>query len=233
MNKFPEDKAFWLRCWENDNYEFFDQKDVNVHLKNYLHLFMLTNNDICFIPFCGKSIDMIYLARLGVKVIGVEISKKAVELFFKTYELDYSITKIDPLNQWVYQSNNINIICADMFDIDLSLLTNKVALWYDRGAYISIPKCIREKYAAYINHHSALISNIFMISTYYNGISDKPPYSVSDVEIKTGFEKSYDILKLDCIRNPVLSNMRLEKGATFQFFNLYKLVSRKAGHHHL
>lgn len=36
-----------------------------------------------FVPLCGKSLDMIWLAQQGHEVIGVELSPVAVEDFFR------------------------------------------------------------------------------------------------------------------------------------------------------
>ena len=83
----------WLSRWENNNIGWHSD-EVNLQLIERLSELNLVTGDKVFIPLCGKSNDMIYLLGRGFFVVGVEMSKIAVEQFFLENNLTYKVTKV-------------------------------------------------------------------------------------------------------------------------------------------
>ena len=72
---------FWLNRWEN-NLTGFHLDEVNPHLKENWSALNLPAGSRVFVPLCGKSLDLIWLAEQGHQVVGIELSHLAAEAFF-------------------------------------------------------------------------------------------------------------------------------------------------------
>ena len=95
---------------------------------------------------------MIYLLGRGFSVVGVEMSKIAVEQFFLENNLTYKVSDVDKF--LLYQGKNIQIYCGDFFRLTINHLEGVKAV-YDRASLIALDKALREKY---VNHLSDIIS---------------------------------------------------------------------------
>src|SRR5665647_3863458 len=74
------EKDFWLERWEQEQ-TGFHQNEINPYLRQ--HWQHLAGNGPVFVPLCGKSLDMLWLRKQGLDVVGVELSPIAVEAFFE------------------------------------------------------------------------------------------------------------------------------------------------------
>jgi len=72
---------FWEQRWE-ENQLAFHLPEVNPYLIKYLSEFNLPVTLQVFIPLCGKSLDLAWLASQQYTVLGVECSERAVNDFF-------------------------------------------------------------------------------------------------------------------------------------------------------
>ncbi len=48
-----------------------------------------------FLPLCGKSLDIPYLASLGLDVVGVEFVQDAIEQFFNENSITFTMKQLD------------------------------------------------------------------------------------------------------------------------------------------
>ena len=80
------DNELWQQSWRDKNIDFH-QKAVNPHLVRFWSSLGLAAGDRVFVPLCGKSLDMLWLAGQGHTVIGVELSPLAVRAFFRENRL--------------------------------------------------------------------------------------------------------------------------------------------------
>lgn len=72
---------FWHQRWEANQIGFHEGQ-VNAHLaRHYAHLELVPGQTV-FVPLCGKSVDLRWLADRGSHVLGVELSPIAVGSFF-------------------------------------------------------------------------------------------------------------------------------------------------------
>ncbi len=72
---------FWHSRWQEKRIGF-NQSAVNPLLINYFKQLNLPAGSLVFVPLCGKSIDMAWLAAQGYDVVGVELVETAVQAFF-------------------------------------------------------------------------------------------------------------------------------------------------------
>ena len=72
---------FWQSRWQEGRIGF-NQSAVNPLLIKYWPELQLPVGSRAFVPLCGKSIDMLWLAAQGYAVVGVELVESAVQAFF-------------------------------------------------------------------------------------------------------------------------------------------------------
>ena len=80
------DPDFWHQRWQQGDVPFHCP-DFNTHLQRFWAQLGLARGSRVFVPLCGKSRDMMWLATRGHGVLGVEISPVAVEEFFHDHGL--------------------------------------------------------------------------------------------------------------------------------------------------
>lgn len=186
--------SYWESRWRKGNIGFH-LSEVYPGLVNNLTQINLPDKFTCLVPLCGKSLDMVWLSSLAGKVIGVEISEKAVKSFFlenglPVQEQSYSGFKI-------FRSGNIEIWCGDFMKLPLQKIP-EIDLIYDKAALVALPSNMRKKYIAKIhslsNPHTHILLHYF---TYNQNEIQGPPFSISQEEIKKGFEPPFNTRILD------------------------------------
>ncbi len=98
-------QEFWLERWQLNQIGFHNQQ-TNRHLKQNWSLLNQPTGSVIFVPFCGKSKDMLWLRDQGHQVIGVELSPLAVEVFFDENQLPVVIVQQDKFK--VFETDNCN-----------------------------------------------------------------------------------------------------------------------------
>ncbi|MDP3540012.1 MAG: thiopurine S-methyltransferase [Azonexus sp.] len=144
------DNELWQQSWRDRN-TAFHQKLVNPHLVNYWPNLGLTAADRIFVPLCGKSLDMLWLARQGHTVIGVELSPLAVRAFFRENRLQASRRPVGKFTLW--ENGRIGILCGDFFQLTAADLGDISAV-FDRASLTALPDEIR---GAYLEHLQAIL----------------------------------------------------------------------------
>src|SRR5690606_7289998 len=77
----PMDPDFWRQRWRDNKIGFHQERVLPLLEKHWPSLGLATGSRV-FVPLCGKSLDMAWLAARGHRVLGVELSPIAVEQFF-------------------------------------------------------------------------------------------------------------------------------------------------------
>ncbi|MFZ2160954.1 MAG: thiopurine S-methyltransferase [Sideroxyarcus sp.] len=140
------DNALWQQCWR-DRQTDFHQKEVNRLLTRFWHGLDLAPGSRVFVPLCGKSLDMIWLAQQGHDVVGLELSSVAVRAFFRENHLQPVQRKAGQFTLW--QSGKISILCGDYFSASRADL-GSIDVVYDRAALTALPEDIRRHYVAHL-----------------------------------------------------------------------------------
>jgi thiopurine S-methyltransferase len=131
-------ESFWHKCWERNSLGFH-QETVHPFLEQYLlplinESGMKTQQHV-FVPLCGKSLDMVWLAE-HMKVTGAELSEIACRDFFLEKGLDYRQENEPLFNRFSY--DNVELWQGDFFKSTPQLITN-IDWIYDRAALIALP----------------------------------------------------------------------------------------------
>jgi len=186
----------WLDRWKK-NQTGFHESTVNPLLIRYLPEFKLSQGDTIFLPLCGKSHDIAWLANQGFQVIGVELSEIAIESFFSEHDLQYQQFRSDRFI--LRKSGNISLIQGDYFDMQREdLLACKMV--YDRASLIAFDAANRGRYCAHMMSIVPPGIDQLLITLDYNQIQMKgPPFAVYRSELSQYYAPQYriDMLQQD------------------------------------
>ena len=174
---------FWLERWR-DGRTFFHQPKVMPSLQKYWPSLGLPAGSRVLVPLCGKSLDMVWLAEQGLRVLGVELSQIAVEQFFAENALHPEITDSALGRHYSASAPNIEIICGDIFKLDAATLSSCTAV-YDRAALIALPPPMRDPYVRHVYGQLAGgYRGILITLDYAQEQMGGPPFSVPDAEVQ-------------------------------------------------
>ena len=123
------DNVLWQQCWRDRSTDFH-QKSVNAFLTRFWPGFELEPGSRVFVPLCGKSLDMIWLAAQGHEVIGVELSPIAARAFFSENRLRPVRRKVGNFTLW--EHGKLSILCGDYFSLTQRDL-GRIDAVYDRA----------------------------------------------------------------------------------------------------
>lgn len=139
-----------MPCGNNhwrDGRTAFHQKMVNPLLVRYWPSLGLPATSRIFVPLCGRSLDLRWLAERGHEVVGVELSPIAVRDFFRKQRLTPKRTPLGPLTLW--EHGRVRIYCGDFFALCPEHL-GPVAAVYDWAALTALPEPLRPAYVAHL-----------------------------------------------------------------------------------
>lgn len=183
---------FWHNRWEN-NLTGFHLNEVNPYLKANWSPLKLQAGTRVFVPLCGKTLDLIWLAEQGHQVVGIELSPLAVESFFSENNLAAERHQIAGLDCW--QSENITLFCGDFFALTTEIL-GQVDAVFDRASLVALPPEMRQDYATKLTELAQSAPKLLVTLEYDQQKMDGPPFSVSEDEVKALYQANYTVEQL-------------------------------------
>ncbi|SEG23722.1 thiopurine S-methyltransferase [Vibrio hangzhouensis] len=194
-NKYEQqmnDFELWHDKWAANKIGFH-LEDVNPLLIKYWEQLAPHREQSVFVPLCGKSEDLVWLAQRHDNVVGVELSQIAVRSFFSEHFYTPMVTPISGQYE-LYQFDELNLYVGDYFSVPVE----PVELIYDRAALIAIPQSLRPAYAEKLKQTLKPEGKILLVSLdYIQEEMSGPPYSVDRQEIEQLFGEGYSIEKLE------------------------------------
>lgn len=154
------DNTLWLQLWREHRIAFH-QEAVNPLLARFWPALRVTRHNRVFVPLCGKSLDMIWLAKCGHDVIGVELSPVAVRAFFNENHLYPTRRETGDFTMW--HAGRITILCGDYFALQPQDLGH-IDTVYDRAALTALPAHIRAAYIAQLRRIVPDTANVFLLT---------------------------------------------------------------------
>ncbi|MDR6398146.1 thiopurine S-methyltransferase [Herbaspirillum seropedicae] len=171
---------FWLERWR-DGRTHFHQSRVTPLLQKYWPSLALPAGSTVLVPLCGKSLDMLWLAEQGHRVLGVELSELAITQFLSEHQLVPLVHESAQGRHYV--AGNIELICGDIFALEEATLA-ACAGAYDRAALIALPPAMRARYVTEVYGRLPAQARSLLITLEYDQQKmDGPPFSVSEEEV--------------------------------------------------
>ncbi|MGE8060314.1 thiopurine S-methyltransferase [Pseudomonas sp. NPDC089547] len=213
--------AFWHKRWA-DNQIGFHQGQVNPYLQAHWPTLGLAPGGRVLVPLCGKSLDLAWLAGQGYRVLGVELSRRAVEDFFREHGLEPEVRKQGAFELW--RHGDVELWCGDFFALRAEDVGDCVGL-YDRAALIALPSQMRAKYMEALSSLlPARCRGLLVTLDYDQSLLDGPPFSVGDEEVRQGLAGWY-LDELEAVEMIQESPKFLQAGASSLLERVYR-VSR-------
>lgn len=202
---------FWQARWARDEIGFH-LDEVNPYLLRYWSQLSAAPGERVLVPLCGKTLDLRWLAAQGLQVLGVELSRKAIEDFFAEQGLQPQIEEQGAFVR--FRVDAIELWCGDFFALTAADV-EQCHLFYDRAALIALPLEMRQRYAA---HLQAILPQacrgLLVTLDYPQEQMNGPPFAVPAEQVQAFYDDCWDVRLL--ARDDVLGeNWRfLQRGLT-------------------
>lgn len=184
------ENQFWLERWEQDQIGFH-QQEINRYLSGHWPELGLTPGAPVFVPLCGKSLDMLWLRSQGHPVLGVELSRKAVDAFFAENAIDVALDEGEHFAE--YRAEGLRLLVGDFFRLQPEDLAGVGAV-YDRASLIALPPSMRGRYASHMARLLPRDAHILLITMEYpEGTLEGPPFSVEEEEVKALYSEHFTV----------------------------------------
>ena len=178
------DKAFWLERWRT-NQIGFHQADFNARLIRHWPSLGVRRGARVFVPLCGKTRDMLWLAQQGYVVLGIELSATAIEAFFAEAGAPYERRQAGAFES--FETDRIGILRGDFFELG-PLDLSEVAAVFDRAALVALPSDMRRRYAEHLLTILPLGAQILLLAIEYEQrLASGPPFAVHPDEVAALF----------------------------------------------
>lgn len=176
------DPEFWHSKWAS-NQIGFHLEDVNPLLIEHWHTTSPQRDDKVFVPLCGKSEDLVWLASKHDNVHGVELSTIAVRSFFAEHFYTPLVIQLNAHHE-LYQFDELSLYTGDIFTAPVETYD----IVYDRAALIALPQEMREEYVSYLKSRLNPGGRILLITLdYEQSEMAGPPFSVPHREVEALF----------------------------------------------
>lgn len=209
--------SYWKARWEK-GYTGWHMDKVYPNLPDFWPKLHPSTGDTVMVPLCGKSLDLLWLAAQKHKVIGIEVSQKAIEQFFREHEIDFQESTKGPFK--IYRSQNLEIWAGDFFKMKPHYLP-EIDFIYDKAALIALPLKKRKKYTEAIMNFCKTNTQILLNAFEYEQEEmNGPPFAVFSDEIEMLYGQRFKVLllreesvfdKLPKFRSRGLSSYLVEK----------------------
>ena len=176
----PRSPQYWRRRWAEGRIGFH-RNEVNPLLARFYPRLELAPGDSVFVPLCGKSVDMAWLAERGHPVIGCEVSGAAIAGFFEAAALSPQTNSDGNLRVW--RAGPYTLYEGDYFQLTPRQVGAARAV-YDRGALIALPKAARRAYLGHMRDLCGVgVKTLLITLDYDQAAMPGPPFAVDYEEV--------------------------------------------------
>ncbi len=218
------DAAYWHQRWQEGR-TGFHQDRVMPLLEQHWPSLGLARGSRVFVPLCGKTLDMAWLAAQGHRVLGVELSRIAIAQFFQEHGLAPAVHE-SPLGTH-FIAGAIEIICGDAFALDSESLADCTAV-YDRAALIALPRPMRDRYVGELHARlPAGCRELLVTLEYPPHEKDGPPFSIDADEVARLYARDWTIVQVE--RRDILASQPrfVDEGVTALHTAVWRLVKTR------
>jgi thiopurine S-methyltransferase len=209
MTLSPKDRDGWLARWREGRIGFHVD-NVNPILNRYLDRLLPAGHGRIFVPLCGKSVDLGWLAEQGYEVVGIELAERAVEDLFRGLGRNATITSQGAFRSW--QSDGLEVLVGDLFELDAEVTGKFDAIW-DRAALVALRLSDRDRYTRHLREFLERNGHILLCTVAFDETKMKgPPFSVSAEEVHRHFGNVLTVTKLEGVIDTDPNPCFLESG---------------------
>jgi len=201
---------FWLARWEAGQ-TGFHRDEVNPLLLAHWDALGVPEGGAVFVPLCGKSRDMAWLAARGHPVVGVELSPLAVRDFFAEHGLEPAVRQGRAHER--HAAGGVTLLLGDYFALAPEDV-GPVAAVYDRAALVALPGAMRPRYVAQLTRLAPAARILLVTMEYPAGEMEGPPFSVPPEEVARLYGPRWRMRRLATVDALAASPNLRERGLT-------------------
>ena len=181
---------FWHERWRTGQIGFH-QSSVHPFLERWWPTLDLPSGSRVYVPLCGKTLDMPWLARRGHRVVGSELSAIAIRDFFTEHGLSPATEAAHEFLR--HSAPPYEILEGDALALMPDVLGSVQAV-YDRAALVALPPDMRPAYAESLARLLPSGARVLLVAFEYpQEMKGGPPFSVEADEIRRLFEPAFDM----------------------------------------
>ncbi len=190
------DPDFWLERWRRGE-TGWHRGEINAHLREDWPRLGIEPHTRVFVPLCGKTLDLLWLASQAHRVLGVELSRLAVDAFFNDTGLSPTVSEEPPFSR--HRVDEIELLCGDFFELRAHHLEG-VAAVYDRASLIALPPALRTRYAIHLDALlPAAVPRLLITLEYDQDAMSGPPFAVHPDEVEALFGDRHRVTPLTAL----------------------------------
>ena len=217
------DPNFWHQRWHDNQIGFHQDKPTPLLVKHWPAIGMPMGAKI-FVPLAGKSLDMVWFASQGYRVLAVELSPVAVRQFISEHGVVPEVRESRYGTH--YLAGAVELVCGDVFSLDADALADFSAV-FDRAALIALPPELRQRYVSDV--YSLLpqgCRGLLITLEYPQHEKQGPPFSVTEAEVRELYSRDWSVEVLE--RRDILAQQPsfAEEGVTSLETVVYRLQRR-------
>lgn len=182
------DAEFWHGVWERNSIGFH-QDEVHPFLANQLASLISKDDKHVFVPLCGKSLDMVWLAE-RMTVTGCELSEIACKDFFEEKNLPANISMQGSFARYAFE--DITLYQGDFFQLEATQIRTehgKVDWVFDRAALIALPPQMQQQYVDHLMTFVEQGTRLFLVTLEFPAEEmSGPPFPVHQSDVHTLFK---------------------------------------------
>ncbi|QNP40272.1 thiopurine S-methyltransferase [Lysobacter solisilvae (ex Woo and Kim 2020)] len=214
---------FWHQRWHDNQIGFHQDKPTPLLLKHWPGIGMPAGAKV-FVPLAGKSLDMVWFASQGYRVLAVELSPLAIKQFISEHGIVPEVRESQYGTHYI--AGNVEIIQGDVFALDAAALED-CSVVFDRAALIALPPELRRRYVDEV--YSLLppgCRSLLITLEYPQGEKQGPPFSVGEAEVRDLYAVDWHVEVLE--RRDILAQQPafIADGVTALDTVVYRLIRR-------
>jgi thiopurine S-methyltransferase len=185
---------FWLERWQTRQIGFH-QSGIHPMLERWWPSLGVPPDTRVYVPLCGKSLDMVWLAVRGHAVAGTELVGLAVQEFFGERDATAAATQHGPFLR--HAAGAFEIFEGDALAMTPELL-GPVQAAYDRAALVAFPPDMRAQYADSFARLMPPGARVLLVALEYpQHMKSGPPFSVESNEVLALYGAQFDVRELE------------------------------------
>lgn len=185
---------FWHERWKTGQIGFH-QSNVHPLLERWWPALGVPPGARVYVPLCGKSLDVAWLAGRGHRIVGSELSAIAIRDFFDSQSLEPA--RITAGSFVRHTAGPYELLEGDALALTPEIL-GPVDAVYDRAALVALPPEMR---AGYAESMARLVppgvAMLLIAFEYPQEMKGGPPFSVEESEIRAKFGPAFDVAVLE------------------------------------
>lgn len=176
------ERDFWHDTWREDRLGFHRDRPHGALLRHWPELAAGTR---VLVPLCGKSLDLPWLAALGMDVTGVEWVEKAARALFDENAIPVHRNENGGYPAWRAEDRALEVVVADFMAWAEAMPAGSFDALYDRAALVALPADMRPAYVAACRRLLRDDARGLVVTFEYDPAQmDGPPFNVPPEEVR-------------------------------------------------